>query len=157
MKLDIDDATATQIDPHAVTLTDTTLSHLLSGKAIFTLQSKATGARFTYEVTKKVKPDGDLWFVGLLNGPDNHSYAYLAFMRDIKEGLRTSAKSCAKADAPSFKAIQWTLSMLEQGKVGKFAEQVEVWHEGRCFRCGRRLTVPSSIETGLGPVCAGLV
>src|SRR5262249_13335004 len=26
-------------------------------------------------------------------------------------------------------------------------------HEGRCGRCGRRLTVPESIESGYGPEC----
>lgn len=36
-------------------------------------------------------------------------------------------------------------------------DRVEVWHEGSCGRCGRKLTVPSSIETGLGPECAELV
>jgi hypothetical protein len=30
----------------------------------------------------------------------------------------------------------------------------EVYHEGRCGRCNRKLTVPESIETGLGPECA---
>ena len=34
---------------------------------------------------------------------------------------------------------------------------VEVWHEGICGRCGRKLTVPESVERGLGPECAGLV
>jgi len=27
-------------------------------------------------------------------------------------------------------------------------------HEGKCGRCGRKLTVPLSIETGIGPECA---
>jgi hypothetical protein len=30
---------------------------------------------------------------------------------------------------------------------------MELWHEGRCGKCGRALTVPESIESGLGPVC----
>jgi hypothetical protein len=31
---------------------------------------------------------------------------------------------------------------------------IEVWHEGNCRRCRRKLTVPASIELGLGPNCA---
>ena len=31
------------------------------------------------------------------------------------------------------------------------------WHEGRCGRCGRKLTVPESIEAGYGPECINLV
>jgi hypothetical protein len=30
----------------------------------------------------------------------------------------------------------------------------EVWHEGKCGKCGRALTVPSSILTGIGPECS---
>jgi hypothetical protein len=30
---------------------------------------------------------------------------------------------------------------------------VEFWHEGKCGRCNRKLTVPSSIESGFGPEC----
>jgi len=33
--------------------------------------------------------------------------------------------------------------------------QMDVHHEGRCGRCNRKLTVPESIENGLGPECAG--
>lgn len=31
---------------------------------------------------------------------------------------------------------------------------VEVWHEGGCCQCAHKLTVPASIELGLGPDCA---
>lgn len=31
---------------------------------------------------------------------------------------------------------------------------VEVWHEGSCCFCAKRLTVPASIELGMGPDCA---
>jgi hypothetical protein len=31
-----------------------------------------------------------------------------------------------------------------------------VWHEGSCARCGKKLTVPESIESGFGPECVKL-
>ena len=37
---------------------------------------------------------------------------------------------------------------------GNLPPALEVWHEGRCGRCGRKLTTPQSVETGFGPVCA---
>ena len=37
---------------------------------------------------------------------------------------------------------------------GTFPATFEIWHEGRCAACARRLTVPQSIATGLGPDCA---
>jgi len=30
---------------------------------------------------------------------------------------------------------------------------LEIWHEGRCGRCNRKLTVPASIALGIGPEC----
>lgn len=39
---------------------------------------------------------------------------------------------------------------------GVIPPSLEVWHEGRCGRCGRALTVPESIASGIGPVCEGL-
>ena len=32
-------------------------------------------------------------------------------------------------------------------------DYIELWHEGRCGKCGRVLTVPTSISTGFGPDC----
>jgi hypothetical protein len=34
---------------------------------------------------------------------------------------------------------------------------LEIWHEGRCGRCSRKLTVPESLKSGFGPECAGKV
>jgi hypothetical protein len=31
--------------------------------------------------------------------------------------------------------------------------EMEVEHSGHCGRCGRLLTVPSSVQSGLGPEC----
>jgi hypothetical protein len=36
---------------------------------------------------------------------------------------------------------------------GILGATLEFWHEGRCGRCGRRLTVPDSIASGYGPEC----
>jgi hypothetical protein len=41
-----------------------------------------------------------------------------------------------------------------QGDECELPKGLKVHHEGRCCRCGRKLTVPESIETGLGPECA---
>lgn len=130
------------------------LAYALAGKAKVTLVSRASGARFTFQI-KKAKEDprwpGASWFVALLSGPDNQSdYNYLGLIKEAPGGprFRLTAKSRAGLDAPSVKAITFFLRHPEH-------EQLEVWHSGTCGRCGRELTVPSSIESGLGPVCAG--
>ena len=40
---------------------------------------------------------------------------------------------------------------------GRMPLTLTVFHDGKCGRCGRKLTVPESIQSGLGPVCAGQV
>lgn len=126
---------------------------LFAGKAIVTLCSKKTGSRFTYKVSHK--QGGDCSFVGLLTGADNErDYSYLGMLPDnpatALRGVGTG-KSCAKADAPSARAFQHLLDVV-WGKVD--GAMLEVWHEGRCGRCGRKLTVPESLAIGLGPECA---
>lgn len=124
---------------------------LFAGRARFTLESVRTGARFTYEVTppRGTRPEqAPVWFVRVLTGPDNsNSYSYLGFIRDgalIHGGQRARVSR----DAPSFRALDWFLRHIG-------TTEVAMWHEGRCGRCGRALTVPESIRTGIGPVCAG--
>lgn len=122
----------------------------LAGNAIFTLRSKATGERFTFRVRQP--RDDTPHFVALLRGPDNTSdYSYLGTIyRDgrYKHGKR----SPIGPDAPSARAFDWFWRRLEAGLLH---EKLEIWHEGRCGRCGRLLTVPESVARGIGPDCAG--
>lgn len=53
------------------------------------------------------------------------------------------------------KGFAWFWRFLSSGR--DFPETFQFWHEGRCARCGRRLTVPESIATGWGPECAAVI
>jgi len=121
------------------------------GNARFTLVSKATGARVTFRV--RASDDGKVHFVKVLTGADNtNSYTFLGTI--FQDGTyRRGFRSPIGEDAPSAKAFVWFFDHVAQGDVAK----VEFWHEGRCGRCGRVLTVPESIATGFGPECAGRV
>jgi hypothetical protein len=122
---------------------------VLAGNALFTLVSKKTGTRFTYRVRQS--KDGKVHFVALLNGPDNESdFAYMGTIHSDNVFTRT-AKSRMSPNAPSFIAFAWAWKKLSAGQL---PEDLEVWHEGHCGRCGRTLTVPASIERGIGPECA---
>lgn len=137
------------------------LHAMLAGKAKITLVSKASGARFTYRICRAERPDQhgiQPYFVSLLSGPDNdHDFVYIGMLRpDLATGrgfrFSLTAKSRVSADAPSVKAITWTVASLYT--TDRIPEKLEVWHEGCCCRCGRTLTVPESLATGLGPECA---
>lgn len=125
-------------------------AYALAGKAILTIRSTKTGTRFTYQITEsKNNRPGQMpvYFVKLLNGADNTAdYTYLGTI--FAHGFRTTAKSRIAATAPSFVAFEFLSRHWEDARI-------EVWHEGRCGRCGRTLTVPESIESGIGPTCAG--
>lgn len=127
---------------------------VLAGNARVTLVSKATGARFTFKVSG-CKDKKDLWFVSLLRGADNESdYQYLGTIRGGRytHGVRSRISD----EAPSAKAFAWFYNRLNDPQAAvSMLQHLEVWHEGRCGRCGRKLTVPSSIAQGLGPECAG--
>lgn len=129
---------------------------VLAGRAVFTIENTESGNRFTYKVKKKEGPQGILHFVTVLTGPDNSSdYTYIGTIFGGKE-FRITKGSAVTENAPSFKAFKWLWGMLNNGKEG-LPEKVKFYHEGRCCRCGRVLTVPESIERGLGPECASKI
>ncbi len=128
------------------------LRFLLAGNAHATFVSKVTGTRFTYKVVQADPRPGDTrpapHFVSILTGGDDH-YDYLGCIFGSKIYAH-GRKSRIHPDAPSARAFVWVWQRLTAGRV---PETCDVYHEGRCGRCGRRLTVPSSISSGLGPEC----
>jgi len=132
------------------------LAFLFAGNATFTLVSKRTGTRYTFRVQKS-EDNGDgkppVWFVKTLAGPDNgEDYVYIGLIAADRRFKLTAKSKMADTSGPVV-AIRWVLDRLVSGSL----TGTEFWHEGRCGRCGRTLTVPESIERGLGPECAGMV
>jgi len=129
---------------------------ILGGNAVFTLVSTKTSTRFTYNVRAGAAEPPDVWFVSLLTGPDNENdYRYLGRIDSRMRfwaGRKTPKAGDVGVDAPSMKAFAWTWQGLS---VDLLDSRLEIWHEGRCARCNRRLTVPASIASGFGPECAG--
>ena len=126
-------------------------SFMTAGKATVTFVSKTTGNRFTYRISKS--DDGQCYFVGLLNGPNNSSdYKYMGYIRRglYCHGRRVPKPGDISLAAPSAKAFAWSWQNIVSGRM---PDNLEVWHEGRCGRCARKLTVPSSVASGFGPEC----
>lgn len=123
------------------------LSFILAGKAIVTFLNTQTDNRFTFEVKKAKK--GNIYFVSVLTSPD--VYQYIGTISD--KSFRYGKKSKISIESQSIKVFQFVFTKLNSNTLPLF---IEVWHEGRCGRCGRQLTVPQSIEFGLGPECIKL-
>ena len=124
---------------------------ILAGNATFTVKSNRTGNRLTFRV-RQPRADSP-HFVSVMTGPDNElSYSFVgSLFRDgsYRHGKRSKIEETAK---PAI-AAKW---IVERVSRGEDLPDCEVWHAGKCGRCGRKLTVPESIETGIGPDCAKL-
>jgi hypothetical protein len=130
------------------------LPFILGGKATVTAVSQKTGVRYTYKITKA--PDkATLFFVKVLTGSDNeNSYSYIGCVKlHPQEGATFGLTAASKmtADALPVKGFSYILNALKNMEM---PFMVELWHSGKCGRCGRKLTVPSSIASGFGPECA---
>lgn len=144
--------------PHAHRLTDPDAikAYVMAGKAEVTLFSVPSNTRVTYTIRVKMKDrkpvkDGP-WFVSVLVGPDNNrDYTFLGTI--FANGkFKHSEKSKIRETAPSAKGIDFLMNTCLERK--DVPDALEVWTSGVCGACGRKLTVPESIERGLGPECA---
>ena len=130
-----------------------TVRFMLAGRAHVTFQSEKTSTHYTYSI---VRGDVRPWqagtmafhFVAVLTAPDHYDYLGTIFKRRT---YRHGRKSRIAPSAPSAVAFAWVWSKLAGGHM---PTTLAVYHEGRCGRCGRRLTTPESVTLGLGPECA---
>ena len=120
------------------------IGFMLAGNATITILNTITGNRFTYKVKKH---KDDLFFVKVLTSPETYTFIGSIFKNKFKH----STKSKISNEAQSVIVFNYVLSHLLSGTLNSC---VEIWHEGMCGRCGRALTVPESIESGIGPECA---
>jgi hypothetical protein len=129
-----------------------TLTFIAAGRAVFTITSTATGQSYTFRFGRpQDQLEGGPIFAAVLTGPDNSTdYTYMGIYYPARRQVVQTRGSRVSADAPSLRALNWFLAHLGDPRV-------QFRHEGRCGRCARPLTVPSSIDTGLGPECAGRV
>lgn len=134
------------------------VNFMTAGNATFTMVSKKTGKRFTFRLRRpKDQAAGSSRrpiFVSVLNGSDNtNDYAFLGTIWEDGEKFtyRPSPKSPVSSVAPSQAAAQWLAKSLNYPDN---LAQADIYHAGKCGRCNRQLTVPSSIQSGIGPECA---
>lgn len=144
---------AEAVQQAAMTFPQEVKDFVLGGRAIFTIRSQATGKRFTYRLYRSAKKK-NIYFLSLLTGPNNlNDYSYMGLI-DSNYGLlpiRTKGSEIGE-DAVSYKAISFFLRGLNL--YPPVLSGIDFFHEGRCCRCARTLTVPESITRGIGPECA---
>lgn len=131
-------------------ITSNQIEFILAGNAVFTIKNEKSGKRFTYKFTRS-KRDTSVFFVKVLTGPDNTSdYSYIGLCI-VGKGLRIKEQV---KNTLSARAIEWYMKWVILNKLPDF---ISTYHEGMCGRCGRKLTVPESIESGFGPECVQII
>lgn len=129
---------------------------LLSGKATFTIES--SGKHHTYRI-RAVEGDGfdqdPVYFASVLIGPDNgEDFAYLGMVMPRTGEFRLTKASKFPADSDQVKGIAWIVRKFAAGMTcATLPEGVRLLWADQCQRCGRTLTVPSSIDARFGPEC----
>ena len=125
-------------------------SFVSAGNAIVTLQSRKTGVHYTYRVVKSDSDDPrfpePVWWVSVLTDGsiDEGTLVYIGMVRNGR--FSTTKASENQKNARHVLAFDYFYRARD-------LSQISVRHEGKCGKCGRTLTEPESIETGLGPVC----
>lgn len=133
---------------------DSALNLIMAGNATITLKSLKTGNHFTYKVQapKKFNPEKTpVFHVSYMYGSSNESdFVYFGTIHKQGNGWIFNAK---RHKGQVTQAFEFTVNNLLKGVK---MPSLEVYHEGRCCRCGRKLTTPESIVSGIGPCCASI-
>jgi hypothetical protein len=115
-------------------------------------------SHYTYKIKYRLKENRDRWYVYVLTGPNNlYDYTYIGELNPNSGEYVHLNSSKIKENAWSIRFIKRILACMWEDKLNDISKNnFDLHHEGRCGRCGKKLTVPSSILSGLGPICENL-
>jgi hypothetical protein len=116
----------------------------------FTLKSKKTLKEYTYKIDRSLFKQK--WYSNIFVEINYLEFLHLGYYSNgyiIKKGLIN--------DSPSATSIAFVLYHLENDKVDFINSKTEIYHLGKCLKCGKTLTDSYSIERGLGPYCRSVI
>lgn len=116
-----------------------------AGRAVFTV-SNDKGDHYTFKINQKKDSP---FFVNILTSGDRR-YTYAGLLAQNNTMILTT-KSTISSESRILKIFNWTMLVIHGQR--PLPEGYRIQHEGKCGKCGRALTDPISIETGLGPIC----
>lgn len=112
---------------------------MLAGKALVVIHSLKTKDSYRYTIRKKT--DGIYWITfGTFN-------SYIGYIKDNTCYLKPPTNASAKINKGT-EVFEWTWQHINH-----LPDSVQVFHMGMCGVCGRPLTDPESIISGIGPIC----
>jgi hypothetical protein len=119
------------------------LSYILAGKALFTIENKETQSRYTYKIIVDKKRNS-IYHIGVMYKYDK--FMYVGMLSTYNNKIYPAISNKAK----SYIVINWLYANLKQNLL---PEQINIYHHSKCGKCGRTLTLPSSILDGIGEEC----
>ena len=126
-------------NPNRILVEDFT-PYAVGGKANFTVKGNGL---YHFKISKKAGP---VWFV---YAKEDGDWKYLGFIKKdfvFLQGEKSEFREDSKV-AMCFNFI-WS-----KGLESEPCNLVEIWYDGVCSRCGRKITDEISIKRGLGPTC----
>lgn len=125
---------------------DKVIDLMLAGNFTFTAKSLKTGNHYTYRIQKNIINAYEVYY--LING--NEDYRWLGTLL-LNDGIfKFKGGASIKINTPVYIAFH---SITNTAVFRQLHPLLEIWHQGKCARCGRLLTHPDSILLGVGPEC----
>lgn len=125
----------------------------LAGKATFTVSNGSEHYTYRIHYVAGTEKYPESWFIMLFTGRSNQdNYTYMGKLDPETGSLDLTRAARYRDDSLPVKVARWALSLCWQGK--PLPKGYTIQHSGSCGRCGRQLTHPDSLATGLGPECA---
>ncbi len=123
--------------------------YITGGQAILTDHILKTYMHSTYRI-KATDEKKSAFYVSVCYGD---SYLYLGILKkgNVAFGFFQTKGSKVSKEAPSFRGFDFIVqNYLNEDRPHP---KLRLSHSGRCACCGRQLTEPESLRTGIGPVC----
>lgn len=126
-------------------VTENILDYILGGKAEFTLLQEGS-SEMKYKVMANVNRSCYFLYTENINDRNIKYQGY--FLKKDMSFHKGKNVSEAGLNVKAINAFLWLLSHHK-----KMPSIVHVYHNGKCSRCGKKLTDAESLRTGLGPTC----
>lgn len=134
------------------------LPYMLAGKSEFVMHSSKTNQDFTYRLTRKESKDStddNNKYIYFLNIKMGHDWVYAGVLwYDYNTNTYKFATGKSGKVEPSDLNVRSLLFVMNKLQINEIPQYCTIFHTGKCGVCGKKLTTPESILTGLGPSCS---
>ena len=132
-------------------------SFIFQGRALFTLENKEKGTHITFKIKSLKRKRGtpeDLTVFDIEAKALNDGYGGMVYIGRLDRKTRTLKRSFKVNDShPGVQTINWLIRNWNRLEKFESDGKLAMYHLGICCKCGMPLTVPESIQNGIGPQC----